>query len=510
MNRRYLPIITVLVTTLYTQALRPLNASSDSKNSITIAWEADARSLDPRDAVDANSQYLENLVHCSLIDFDANGNLRSYLAEDLPIWKSPTKLEIKIRKDAKFSNGTPVQVDDVIATYQTLKNQRSLARSGAFKDVQSIKKLDSQRLIFELSEPDASFVSNLVVGTLPASVANDPKADVSKTSCGPFRIVKTDINLISLERNEFYSLGPKPKISLLQIKVVKSEKTRFAKLRAGEVDLAQNNISRDLIPQIESRYPKLQVLKRSALKTTYLGFNMRDPIVSRVEVRKAIAHAIDKDAIIKHLLNGLAEPASTLLPPQSDFRNDQLKPYEYDPEKANSLLDKAGFPRKKNGVRFELSYKTTIDATRITIAKAIASQLKTIGIHVTVEPMEWGRFKADVEQGRVQMWSLSWVGFKDPDIYRYAFASDLAPPNGGNRGHFKDSELDKLLQAGRQTTDSKKRHEIYDQVQVLVNQKLPYVFLWHEQNFAVINKDISGFTLFADGRLFSLSQATRQ
>ncbi len=498
-------LVTFAVAIAYSSPLR----ATEQNQSITIAWEANARSLDPREAVDANSQYLENLVHCSLIDFDANGNLRPYLAKQLPIWKSATELEIEMRKDAKFSDGSPVQADDVRATYESLQKNRGFARSGAFQDLISVKAVGPHKLTMQLQQADASFISNLVIGILPKDASKSKSLAPKVSSCGPFQMKGTAINTISLQRNPHYSLGPKPKIAEIEIKVVKSEKTRFAKLRAGEIDLAQNNISRDLIPQIEQRYPKLKVLKRSALKTTYLGFNMKDPIVNKVEVRQAIAHAINKKAIIEHLLNGLAEPAITLLPPQSAFRSDALTVYDYNPNKAKQLLDQAGLVQKGK-FRFELSYKTTIDATRIIIAKAIASQLKAVGIKVKVEPMEWGRFKSDVEQGRVQMWSLSWVGFKDPDIYRYAFSSELMPPNGGNRGRFKNAELDRLLEEGRQTTAPDKRQQIYARVQQLVNQQLPYVFLWHEQNFAVINKDIEGFKLFADGRLFSLTQAIRR
>ena len=92
-------------------------------------------------------------------------------------------------------------------------------------------------------------------------------------------------------------------------------------------------------------------------------------------------------------------------------------------KEGQSTLDQAGFP-KKGKYRFTISYKTTTDSTRIQIARAIASQLKKIGIRVKVETMEWGRFKQDVAAGRVQMWGLTWIGYKDPDIYRYAFASE--------------------------------------------------------------------------------------
>jgi ABC-type transport system substrate-binding protein len=180
-----------------------------------------------------------------------------------------------------------------------------------------------------------------------------------------------------------------------------------------------------------------------------------------------------------------------------------------DIEKAKKILDGAGFPQKDK-YRFKISYKTTTDSTRINIARAIASQLKKIGIKVIIEPMEWGRFKQDVENGRVQMWSLSWIGFKDPDIFRYAFASESFPPNGGNRGRYHNKALDKLVGKGILTQAFSERKKIYDQVQQIINDELPYIFLWHEKNFAVVQKSIQGFELYQDGRLFSLIKTSKQ
>ena len=105
------------------------------------------------------------------------------------------------------------------------------------------------------------------------------------------------------------------------------------------------------------------------------------------------------------------------------------------------------------------------------------------------------------------MWSLTWVGFKDPDIYRHAFASASFPPNGGNRGWYSNPELDSLLEQGKATNEDKKRIKIYQEAQYIIDKALPYIFLWHEDNFAVINRHLKGFSLFADGRYSSLTQA---
>ncbi|MFW7377916.1 MAG: ABC transporter substrate-binding protein [Oligoflexus sp.] len=482
----------------------------EEEGTLSIAWESQVRTFDPRMAVDANSQYLEDLLHCSLISFDHKGESVPILASETPKWDSDTKLLVTIRKDARFSDGSIVRAADVVATYQSLLKNQSFARSMAFRDIEEVKVKGDLQVEFTLKQPDATFVSNLVVGILPEKIIKKADADISTSpGCGPFVIAKQTVNELTLVPNPHYSLSSKPKIPKVSIKIVRSEHTRFAKLRAGEIDIAQNNINRDTIEDVTRRYPNLEVLTQSALKTTYVGFNMKDPLTSKQKVRLAIAHAIDRPSIIKLLLAGLAEPANSLLPPKSFFYSDEVENPEYNPNLAEKILDEAGFKRDGK-YRFRLSYKTTVDATRINIARAIASQLRKVGIEVLVEPMEWGRFKQDIEAGRVQMWGLTWVGFKDPDIFRYAFSSETIPPNGGNRGHYNNPKIDKLLNLGRITVDQKKRKEIYEEVQNILSKELPYIFLWHEQNFAVINKKVKGFKLYADGRLSSLSEVSLQ
>ena len=239
---------------------------------------------------------------------------------------------------------------------------------------------------------------------------------------------------------------------------------------------------------------------------------MQDKYLKNPNVRQAIAHAINRDEIIKFVLKGLAIPATTMLPPSDPYYKD-TKSNDYNITLAQEMLNKSGFPDPDGDgplTRFELEYKTTTNLTNLTIAKAIAAQLTKIGIGVKVQPLDWGKFKSDVEKGNVQLWTLSWVGFKDPDIYRFAFATSSFVPDGGNRGRYSNKKLDALLEQGRKTVDLAARKKIYDQVQEIVATDLPYVFLWHQENFAITNSKIKNFVLYADGRYTSLRETVRK
>ena len=484
-----------------------ISAQGAERTLLKMALEDSIRSFDPRQSVDANSQYIEDLIHCSVMTYDAEGKVIPGVAASLPKWKNPKTLEVLLKEGIKYGDGSLLTAADVAATYQSLVNDKGLARSASFNQVTSVTAVNPKTVIFNLKEADASFIGNLVLGILPSKSASSSSYDpITTPGCGPFRIKSTDVNGLLLEENPFFTRPNKPHLKYIEVKIVKNEKTRFAKLQTGELDLVQNSISRDAIKDIEKNGRNLTLLKRSGLKTTYIGFNIRDKLVGNPAVRQAIAFAIDRKEIIDLILGGMAVPALTMLPKESPYYAGSLTQRPLDIAQAQHILDQAGFT-KKGEYRFELSYKTTTDITRISIAKAIASQLKKIGIKVTIEPMEWGRFKQDVDAGRVQMWSLTWVGFKDPDIYRHAFASTSFPPNGGNRGWYSNPQLDNLLEQGKLTNDAGQRTKIYQEVQSIIDKALPYIFLWHEDNFAVINRHLKGFYLFADGRYSSLTQA---
>ncbi len=500
---RIILVILILVTA-------PANMAAKTTPMLTMAMEAPPRAIDPRYAIDANSQYIENLTHCSLVGFDENGAVKAELAESWQ-WQDPKTLVLTIKTNAKFSDGKSVTTADVKATYDFFGKKNKVPpspRAGAFAKLTGIETKNNNKLVFKLAEADSSFITNLVVGILPTALADGPPLDdpLKNIGCGPFKVVASTMQNLDLERNPHYSLGQPAKTNV-SIKIVRDETTRFAKLRNGELDIVQNLINRDELSKIAARYPSLRIIRRPGLNTTYLGFNFKDPILGKKEVRQAIAHAINKQLIIDYVLKGYAKPAKTLITEQDAFYKKDNRDFNFDVKTAAALLDKAGYPDpdgKGPKPRFELTYKTTTDITRISIAKAIGSQLQQVGIKVNVQPLEWGRFKADVDGGNVQLWSLSWIGFKDPDIYRYAFATENFPPNGGNRGRYSNPQLDKLLTEARVTTDAKKRKNLYDQIQTIVGDELPYVFLWHEEIFAVVNRNVKDFKLYADGRWTAL------
>jgi len=135
----------------------------------------------------------------------------------------------------------------------------------------------------------------------------------------------------------------------------------------------------------------------------------------------------------------------------------------------------------------------------VSYAKVIAEGFRKAGFQVGLKSYEWGTFYGDLKKGHFQLALLRWVGAFDPDIYRLAFHSLEVPPYGRNRGFYKNKKLDALVTAGRREFDVQERKKIYRQVQQIVSKDLPVIPLWHNQQIAVVKKDIEGYFLQANG-----------
>jgi peptide/nickel transport system substrate-binding protein len=238
----------------------------------------------------------------------------------------------------------------------------------------------------------------------------------------------------------------------------------------------------------------------------YLGMATHKGDLARPEVRRALAHGINRDEILKFTLQNQGTKATGTFPPESDWHT-ELPEVTFDPQKAEALLDQAGLTKSDTTPhRLAFTLKITTNKTRIAVAKAIAAQLANIGVKVNVESLEFGVFMDQLKQGAITAWLGAWTGFKDPDHLHFAFNSSMVPPNGGNRGHYANGQVDLLTAKGKQETDPAKRKALYDEAQSTIAADQPYVFLWHPLSVVVTQSNISGFRMHSDGRYLSLTE----
>jgi len=459
-------------------------------NRLVMIIESSPANLDPRVGIDGQSERIDELLFDALLTRDEHFNVQPGLAER---WENPDPLTyvFHLQHGVAFHDGRPLTARDVKWTFDSLlEGKIRSTRAAAYRSVAHIDALDEWTVIFHLKEPYASLLWNLSegsIGIVPYGALDEMTR--RPVGSGPFKFVSAEQDKqVILERNDGY-WGDKPRVRCVRFTVVPDTTTRALELRKGSADVASNALTSDMVVALE-REPKLEVEHAPGTVLAYLTFNQRDPVLRDVRVRQALAYAIDRRPMIEYLWRNFAQPAASVLPPQSWAYNPHVPKYEYAPDKANRILDVAGY-RAKDGVRFHLTMKTsTEESTRLMVA-VLQQQLRDVGIVLDIRSFEFATFFADVTSGAYQMCSLRWIGSnEDPDIFEYAFHSDKFPPHGANRSFYVNPRLDALINQGRAEADLARRKAIYDEVQTILATDLPYINLWFLDNVLVHTKRV--------------------
>jgi len=473
--------------------------SQEDNHAIRFGLESAPVTLDPRFSTDATSYRITRLIYRSLVDFDDNFQF----IPDLAIWEmlDPKQYRFTLRNTGrKFHHGERLTADDVKATYDyVLENKNASPHRGSIEVIESIAVIDEDTFDFILKRPDPLFPGRLVIGILPASlIASDHPFNRQPIGSGPVELQDwpNDGDLLLKRQSDN---------QLINFITVKDPTVRILKLLRDELDIIQGDIPREMLSWLEKQ-DKSHIEKARGNTFTYMGFNMADPVTSHLPVRQAIAHAINRAEIIEHVMGNTARLAGAMLPPEHWSGNTELSGVAFDPEEAKRLLKLAGFDENHP---LEIVYKTSNNPFRVRLATIIQYQLKQVGIQVEVRSYDWGTFYGDIKAGRFQMYSLSWVGLKIPDIFRYVFHSTSLPPNGANRGRFKDAIADAMIEAAESKQDLTEQAKLYQDLQAYLHEQLPYIPLWYEDNILVTAKDISGYALASDGNYDGLLTVKR-
>jgi peptide/nickel transport system substrate-binding protein len=455
--------------------------------------------LDPRFATDAAAERINRLLYRRLVDFDSHSLPVPSLARWVEL--SPRHYRFHLLDDGReFTDGSRLTAADVQATYAFVLDPANASPHLATLDMlDRVEVLDPDTLDFHLKRLDPLFPGHLVIGILPARLqASEHPFHSQPLGSGGFRLLEwPEEGRLLLERR-----SDRQHVELVKV----AEPTvRVLKLLRGEIDLLQNDLPPELIGYLE-RQPGVRVQRRRGSNFSYIGFNLEDPVTGRLQVRRAIAHAIDREAIIRYVLAGGAAPAQALLPPEHWAGNPELAAYPFDPQLARKLLAAEGYGPERP---LQLVYKTSSDPLRIRLATIIQSQLREVGIDVDLRSYDWGTFYGDIKAGRFQMYSLAWVGIKTPDIFRNVFHSRSLPPQGANRGRYRDPAADRLIERAADLGSLTQQAPVYRQLQARLLQQLPYVPLWYEDHVLVCRADLQGYELAADGNYDGLLAVRR-
>src|SRR5512139_147715 len=491
-GRVMIPILLAAALTACSQKL-PID-----ERRLVIALPGTPVSLDPRVATDAYGEQILQMTHASLVRRDAAGNAAPDLAGK---WETPDPLtyRFRLRPGLRFHDGRPLTSVDVRYTFEWILDPANRSpHRGLYRHVASIGTPDDRTVVFRLAEPFAPFLSTVVRGIVPAG--SHAAGYAPPVGAGPYRIdsVSPDGEAVLSAFDGYH--GGTPAIRSVTVKFVPDSNVRFLELSSGSVNFALNGVDPDLLPAL-SKTGRIVVEEAPGGNVTYLGFNLRDRALSDARVRRAIAAAVDREAIVRAIWKGRADLAESILPPGSWAAEAGIPPVRFDPARARRLLEESGYPDPDGDgplPRLRLTYKTSQNELRRRVAAAIQEQLRQVGIAVSVQSLEWGTFFSDVRKGNFQLYSLTWVGIADPDIYHHAFHSESVPPDGANRGGYSDPEVDRLTSAARRETSPERRREMYRRVQGILARDLPVFPLWAGRNVLVRDRRLADFAITPD------------
>lgn len=502
-----------MLRTLCFIALILLNCNSSvpvPNDTIIVGIDKGTDQFDPRLPTDSTSQKINRLIYSGLLKKNEKLELVPDLAESFTLQNSTTYI-FKIRQGITFHNQQKLTSADIKATYLSMMGDKIKSPfKGSLSIIQNIETPDPYSIIFHLKKANSPFLTLMSLGILPASLAK--KADLAGDfiGTGPYQLLYSQLTLnsILLERfNSYYD--QKAKTKFIKFRVIQDATLRTLELIKGRIEILQNSVPYVLVDRLQKE-AHLKYQKSPGINFSYMAFNFKNPHLKKLKVRKAIALSIDRQKIIRYKLAQLGTLADSLLSPGHWAYNSSLKAYSYNLEEARKLLDEAGFLDPDGDgpqSRFELIYKTSSVKERVEIAQLIAEDLARIGIKVHVKSYEFGTFYRDIRQGDFDLYTLTWVGLTDPDIYYYVFHSLMFAPKGANRGFYKNESLDALLDQSRQETDHKKLVDLYRKIQEIVYNDFVYAPLWYENNFVFMPSFIKGYQARADASYVNLVNA---
>jgi peptide/nickel transport system substrate-binding protein len=486
-------------------------------SSVVMIIESSPNNLDLRQGTDAQSERVGGLIFDALVKKDDHYNLQPWLATS---WEQPDALTwvFHLRDGVRFHDGRPLEAADVVYTIESLIDGSLVtAKGGSFAAVDRAEARDRLTVVVHMKRPDAGLLFNLSVGlfgVVPRGAGKD--FGLHPVGSGPFRFVSAvqDRDVI-LTRNDAYWAGTPAvpagahRIERVRFQVVPDTITSALELKKGSADLASNVVTLDMVHELQS-VPNLKVESGPGSPVVYMTFNVTDPLLKDERVREAVACAIDRQAIVDAIWRGQARLASTLLPVGhwAAASDAELAQYPHDVARADRLLDEAGFPAGKDGVRLTLTLKTSTDETTRLMAAVLQQQLRAAGIRLEIRSAEFGTFYSDVTRGAFQMYVLRWIGSnEDPDIFRYAYSSSSFPPKGGNRGRYANPRIDALLTAAAAESDQVVRKADYVEVQKILAEELPGIPLWYPNNEVVHTRRVEGVKPRGSGSFDFLREA---
>ncbi|MCD6311843.1 MAG: peptide-binding protein, partial [Elusimicrobia bacterium] len=485
----------------------PAKKTHNSGATIVFSSIGDASYLNPVLAGDSASAEINDLVFNGLVKYDKNLVLTGDLAESWEVSGDGKTIIFKLRKNVKWHDGEPFTSADVVFTYECLVNPDIISpRSGRFKMIKSVTAPDDYTLVVKYARAYSPALESWGLGIIPRHIFD--KEDFQKNPAnrnpvgtGAYKFVKwVSGEKIILEKNKEY-FEETGNITRIIYRIIPDSSVQFLELKKQGID------SMGLTPhqykfktgddEFNKNYSKFRY---TAFQYAYLGYNLANTLFKDRMVRRAIAHAIDKKAIVDSVLLGCGQEIAANYPPSSWAYNPDAEKLDYDPGKARMLLSEAQWKdsdgdgvRDKNGREFSFTLLTNQgNKMREEAATIIQSQLKEVGIDVNIRILEWATLiNRHIDSRDFDAVVLGWSLAVDPDCYSLWHSSEVRP-GGFNFISYSNPAVDSLIEKGRRSFDREERRKIYGEIQNIIAADQPCCFLYAPDSLSVVASRFHG------------------
>jgi peptide/nickel transport system substrate-binding protein len=474
---------------------------------ITLGVDQEVVGLDPHIVTAFSSFRRLDLLYNKLVRYNDQLRIEPDLAES---WETPDSRTyvFRLRRGVRFHSGAELTSEDVRFSLERVLDPATRSPGRSYIDAnESVETPDRYTVRIRLRHPLASLLSGLASGNLAivekAAVQQHGNLQRTVAGTGPFMLAEwVPDNFMRLVRNPRYFRRGLPRVEQVVFRVIPDQASLLAGVRSGALDMATINQGSVVIQA--KREPGVVVLQKPGINLRIFSFNTTRPPFQNPVVRYALSFAIDREAIVQAAELGFAEvsgpiPASvrTYALPVS-----RLPSYRRDVARARRMLAEAGYP---NGFSTRIVTSPTYEGG-IAVAQVIQAQLREVGVVATLEQVEWGTYiDRWVKRDFDTMVELR-GGDPDPDRFLYrTFHSAGAV----NNFLFKDEAVDRLLERGRVNLDPERRKPIYEELQVLLVERAPALFLYTPFETQVLRPGLRGFRVVGNGSLYYLEEAQK-